>query len=289
MMQIKVAKDPLAVASMTVDFLVGAGEKALKRKEGKGTYNLALPTGSTPIETYRELIERHNQGRISDDFIARMRTWNLDEYLPDPGREVWPHHEQSHRTFMERHFFRFLPFAPGANRILDPAAADLGEECRGYEQSIAVQGGLDLALVGIGTNGHVAFNEPRADADSHTGVVHLAPTTVSDNAEKFFKGDLNAVPKQALSMGLGTILSARKVILIATGHAKAVAVGASVLGPVTGWCPASLFQNHADCTYVLDTEAASLLIKRAAGPDGRLAPGTSLLRSEAGFSHSLIC
>lgn len=283
-MYIRVVKDPRAVSSTTTALLTDEGGKVLKQRE---TYNLVLPTGSTPVETYRELIRRYRAGEISLDLIARTRTWNLDEYLPDTDREVWRYHEQSYWLFMRRHLFGHVTFANGANHIPNPAAVDLEAECRGYDESIATQGGPDVVLVGIGTNGHVAFNEPPAQKDSPTRVVGLAQTTVSDNAKKFFGGDLDAVPKQALSMGFRTILSGRKLVLIATGYAKAVTVGASVLGPVTGWCPASFLQEHPDCTCIIDTEAASIVLEyaKARGHDPR--SGRFDVRSEAGYEHSV--
>ncbi len=283
-MNVEIVCDPRAVACRAADLFVSEVASVLARK---GTVNVALPTGSTPVGTYQELVRRYQGGKISRDLITRIRTWNLDEYLPDTERKVWRYHEQSYWLFMQRNLFGYLPFADGANQIPDAAADDLEGMCRQYEEGITLAGGLDLALVGIGTNGHVAFNEPWTHADSRTRIVNLTETTVSDNAKKFFGGDLTAVPKRALSMGMGTIVSARKVILIATGHAKVVAIGASVLGPVTGWCPASFFQAHTDCTYIIDTDAASPLLENIPLSGNHPTPGAYSLTSESGQVRSL--
>ncbi len=213
---------------------------------------LGLATGGTPLGTYRELIERYRRQQVS---FSQLTTFNLDEYVGLP-RE----HEQSYWRFMHQHLFELADFNADRCYIPDGNATDLITAGDRYESQIARAGGIDLQLLGIGTDGHIAFNEPGSSLASRTRIKALSEQTRRDNA-RFFNS-LDEVPKLALTMGVGTILEARRVLLLATGGNKAAAVQALVEGPVTAQFPASALQLHPWVTVLLDGEAASGLARR---------------------------
>jgi glucosamine-6-phosphate deaminase len=211
---------------------------------------LGLPTGRTPIAMYGELRRMHTQEGVS---FARASTFNLDEFVG-----VDPTHPGSFRHYMEEHLFGGIDLQPERIHFLDGMAPDLDAECERYERDIASAGGLDLQLLGIGGNGHIGFNEP-ADAlmaNTHHAALHDA--TRRDNASQF-GNDLARVPHEALSMGMGTILKAGALILVATGERKARCIERMVHGPVTTRLPASFLQMHRAVDIYLDRPAASLL------------------------------
>jgi glucosamine-6-phosphate deaminase len=210
---------------------------------------LGLPTGRTPLAFYRELVALHAQGT---DF-SRIMTFNLDEFLGIPAT-----HPGSYRTFMEEHLFRHVNVRPECRHFLNGVAADPEAECRRYEQEIADAGGIDLQILGIGTNGHIGFNEPAPALAARTHRVTLKPETRRSNAG-LFGGDPAAVPAEALSMGMATILHARAIVLLATGAAKATCVERVVDGPLTTELPASFLQLHDDVDIMLDAPAAARL------------------------------
>lgn len=212
------------------------------------TLVLGLPTGRTPIPLYRELVRLHRQGRA--DF-SRATTFNLDEFAG-----LSPRDPQSYHAFMRRHLFDGVNLAPDRIEFLNGQARDMRREARRYERRIAAVGGLDLVLLGIGGNGHLGFNEPAATLVSRTHLSTLRPATRRANAW-LFDGDARRVPRRALSMGIGTILSARGVVLLATGRAKTAIVRRALTGPITTRVPASLLQLHPSVVVVLDREAAS--------------------------------
>jgi glucosamine-6-phosphate deaminase len=211
---------------------------------------LGLPTGRTPIATYAELRRLHAAGRA--DF-SRAATFNLDEFAGIPAS-----HPSSFRTFMDAHLFGSVNLAPANIHFLNGAAADLDAECARYEQAITAAGGLDLQLLGIGANGHIGFNEPGNELVARTHRVLLADSTRRDNAA-LFGGDQAQVPREALSMGMGTILKAEEILLIATGERKAQCIERTVRGPVTTRLPASFLQLHGRVELYLDRAAASRL------------------------------
>jgi len=215
----------------------------------KPTIVLGLATGGTPIGMYRELIRLHKEEGL--DF-SRVVSFNLDEYLG-----LAPEHCQSYRYFMDSSLFNYINIDKSNTHVLDGLSKDPEWACRKFEEDIKKAGGIDLQLLGIGGNGHVAFNEPGCSLDSRTGVVNLTQKTIKDNS-RFFKNE-SEVPKQALSMGIATILEVKKIVLLATGEGKAKAVAESVKGPVTSKVPASYLQYHSDCTFVIDKEAAQNL------------------------------
>jgi glucosamine-6-phosphate deaminase len=219
---------------------------------------LGLPTGRTPIPIYAELRAAAAAGAV--DF-AGVATFNLDEFVG-----LAPDDPRSYRAFMERELFAHVPIAPARVGFLSGTATDLDAECARYERAIAEAGGIDLLLLGLGANGHVGFNEPAADLIARTHVATLLPATRATNAEPF-GGDVAAVPRLALSMGMATILQARRIVLVATGASKAAAAQAMVEGPLTTQLPASFLQLHPDVSVVLDEAAASRL-----APASRLVP-----------------
>lgn len=218
---------------------------------------LGLPTGRTPVRLYNELVSLAAHGKA--DF-SRVRTFNLDEFLGIPSS-----HPGSYRTFMEAHLFRHVGIPDERINFLNGAAADPEAECRRYEDAIAAAGGIDLQILGIGTNGHIGFNEPARELQARTHRVKLKPETRRSNAA-LFGGDPAAVPEDALSMGMATILQARSIVLLATGRSKARCVARVVNGPITTRLPASFLQLHHDVHVMLDEAAASAL--RAQGASG---------------------
>ena len=214
---------------------------------------LGLPTGRTPIALYAELARRARAGEI--DF-SRATTFNLDEFLGLPAG-----HPSSYRQFMERHLFAHVGLAEPRVNFLNGATPDAGAECDRYERAIERAGGIGLQVLGIGSNGHIGFNEPGPELAARTHRVVLRPETRRANAE-FFGGEPDRVPEQALSMGMATILHARRLVLIATGERKADCVQRMIDGPLTTRLPASFLQVHRDVLVMLDAPAAA-----------RLAPG----------------
>lgn len=211
---------------------------------------LGLPTGRTPVLMYRELALLHQEGRI--DF-SRVTTFNLDEFLGvaagDPG---------SYRTFMQQHLFSRVNMSTNRIHFLNGATRDPEKECARYERAIERAGGIDLQVLGIGTNGHIGFNEPARELQSHTHRVTLKPETRRSNAA-LFGGDAEKVPADALSMGMATILHARAIVLLATGKSKAGCVERVINGPITTDLPASFLQLHPDAELMLDEAAAGKL------------------------------
>lgn len=218
---------------------------------------LGLATGSTPIKMYKELIRMHKEEGL--DF-SKVVTFNLDEYL---GLE--PTHNQSYRYFMDTNLFDHINIKKENTHVLNGKAKDPSAECKAYEEAIKKAGGIDLQLLGIGANGHIGFNEPGSPKDSRTRVVDLTKKTIEDNS-RFF-ASIDDVPKQAMSMGNGTILEAREIVLIADTASKADAISKSIEGPVTEQVPASLLQTHKNAVFVITKEAASKLKKTYETPE----------------------
>ena len=211
---------------------------------------LGLATGSTPLPLYRELIAREQGGKI--DF-SRVRSANLDEY-----KGLAPNQPQSYRRFMQENLFDHISIKPENTIVPDGLAADIPAMCEAYERKIEDWGGVDIQLLGIGHDGHIGFNEPNEAFELGTHCVDLKEETIEAN-KRFFDGNEDLVPKQAYTMGIKTIMQARKVLVVANGLAKAKAVKAVVSGPVTPECPGSILQMHPDCILVADEEALSLL------------------------------
>ena len=215
------------------------------------TLVLGLPTGQTPLALYAELGRLHAEGA---DFSG-VTTFNLDEFLGIP-----PSHPGSYRTFMEEHFFHRVNIPAERHNFLDGSASDPERECARYERAIAEAGGIDLQVLGIGTNGHIGFNEPARELQSWTHRAALTAETRRSNAA-LFGGDVATVPAEALSMGMASILGARAIVMLATGAAKASCVERMVNGPLTTDLPASFLQLHHDVDVMLDEPAAAQLRK----------------------------
>ncbi|QDT10906.1 glucosamine-6-phosphate deaminase [Planctomycetes bacterium K23_9] len=207
---------------------------------------IGLATGGTPVEMYAQLVRFYEQDLIS---FAEAKTFNLDEYVG-----LAADHPQSYRSFMEQQLFSHVNLDPRNAFLPNGMATDVDAEISRYEQLITDSGGIDLQLLGIGHNGHIAFNEPGSAPDSRTRLVDLTERTIASNA-RFFDS-IDDVPKQAITMGIGTILEAKAIVLLALGSDKADAVRLAIEGEVSASHPASFLQTHANVTYVLDEAAA---------------------------------
>lgn len=211
---------------------------------------LGLATGSTPLGVYRELVRRHREEGLS---FARARGFNLDEYVGLPAG-----HPESYITFIKREFTDQVDFDPDAVQGPDGLAADPVQAGRDYDQAIKDAGGIDIQILGIGSDGHLAFNMPMSSLVSRTRLKTLTSRTREDNA-RFFDGDINQVPKLCLTQGLGTIMESRHAIMLGFGKGKAQAVAECVEGAVSAHWPASILQMHPHATVVVDEDAASQL------------------------------
>ena len=212
---------------------------------------LGLATGSTPILMYKELIRRHKECGL--DF-SQVHSWNLDEYVGLAGD-----HPASYRYFMNEQLFDHINIDKANTHVPNGLATDFEAAAAEYEDGIEADGGIDIQVLGIGSDGHIAFNEPGTSLNSRTSIVYLTPSTVKDNARLFFKGDMKAVPKSALSMGVGTICEAKKIILLAFGANKQDAIKGCVEGPMSQFCTASALQAHNDAWIFCDEAAAKKL------------------------------
>lgn len=210
---------------------------------------LGLATGSTPLPLYRELIEREKAGKLS---FAKVHSANLDEYKGLSGD-----HPQSYRYFMNTNLFNHVSIDPANTIVPDGLATDAEAMCAEYEKKIEAMGGVDIQLLGIGHDGHIGFNEPCDEFPTVTHEVVLEQMT--REANKRFFDSIDEVPTAAYTMGIGTVMRARKVLLIATGKDKAEIVKKSFFGPVTPQVPASILQFHPDVTVIVDEDAASLI------------------------------
>lgn len=226
---------------------------AIEEQVRRGPSVLGLATGSTPLGTYQELIERHRTGGLS---FAGAQAFLLDEYVGLPST-----HPQSYHSVIRDEFTASVDFDADAVHGLDGMAEDLRAEAEQYEARIAAAGGVDIQILGIGTDGHVGFNEPMSSLASRTRIKTLTRQTRQDNARFFDHAD--DVPDHVLTQGLGTIREARHLLLLAMGEAKAEAIAAAVEGPVAANCPASALQLHPHVTVLVDEAAASLLAHRA--------------------------
>ncbi|MEM2921740.1 MAG: glucosamine-6-phosphate deaminase [Candidatus Bathyarchaeia archaeon] len=241
-MRIKIVKDYEEMSREAAEII--ANQVILKPSSVLG-----LATGGTPMGTYKMLIRMHREEGL--DF-SRVVTFNLDEYYG-----LAPNHPQSYHNFMFQNFFNHVNIQKENIHIPDGLAKDVEKFCVEYEEEIRRHGGIDLQLLGIGRDGHIAFNEPGSSLTSRTRLVVLTEETIKDNS-RFFEREED-VPKFAISMGCGTILEARRILLLAGGAAKADAVAAFIEGPISSQITASVLQLHPNVTVILDEEAASKL------------------------------
>ncbi len=220
----------------------------------KPALTLGLATGSTMVSVYKHLVGLHQQGSL--DF-SRVVTFNLDEYLGLPAT-----HPRSFHHFMRENLFAHVNVDPSNVHIPDGTIRGNYEDyCASYEDAIRMAGGIDLQLLGIGRNGHIGFNEPTSSIGSRTRLKVLSQETMDDNSKSFAPGEES--PRCAITMGIGTILEARKILLLAAGEAKSSAVAKSIEGPITSAVSASALQLHPDVTFIIDDDAASQLTQRA--------------------------
>lgn len=210
---------------------------------------LGLATGSSPVGVYARLIEMHRKGLVS---FSKATSFNLDEYIGLPVN-----HPQSYRSFMNEQLFNHIDINPDQTHIPNGNAADMEAECLAYDKKLDEYGPVDLQILGIGSNGHIGFNEPDASLNSKTHVVELLEDTREANA-RFFDS-LEDVPRQAITMGIGSILKAKQILLLARGASKAEAIRNAVEGPITTQCPASLLQSHPNVIVLVDEEAGQWL------------------------------
>ncbi|WP_144790602.1 glucosamine-6-phosphate deaminase [Kocuria palustris] len=228
---------------------------------------LGLATGSSPRPVYRAIAQRVRDGALS---LVHARAFLLDEYLGLPAD-----HPQSYRAEIERELVERTDLPSTAVQSLDGTAGDVEAECAAYERAIHDAGGVDLQLLGIGTDGHIGFNEPGSPLDSRTRRMRLAQRTREDNA-RFFDDDIDRVPTHCLTQGIATILQARHLVLLAFGEAKAEAVRQLVEGPVTERWPATALQRHPHVTVLIDEAAASRLSGAASAQDDGWTDGAAL-------------
>ncbi len=241
-MEVIIKPDPHAVSKEAVRIF----ENQIERKSNSV---LGLATGSTPLGLYKELAALCRANLLE---VTRVTTFNLDEYVG-----LAPSHPQSYAHFMQEHFFRYVKIPPQSIHIPNGLAKDIPKHCEEYEAAIKRAGGIDLQLLGIGSDGHIGFNEASSSLASRTRLKTLTARTIADNA-RFFNSEAE-VPHHVITMGVGTIMEARHCLVLATGEGKADAVAAMVEGPLTASCPASVLQMHPRCTLIIDEPAATRL------------------------------
>ena len=222
-------------------------EEFIKTVNEKPNCVLGLATGTSPLQVYANLVKANKEGRVSFKNVA---TFNLDEYIGLEGT-----HNQSYRYFMNDNLFNHIDIDKERTHVLK-GTGDYLAYANQYDDEIAKFGGIDLQILGIGSDGHIAFNEPGTSFDSLTHVAELAKSTIVDNSRLF--NDISEVPTKAVTMGLKSIMNARKIVLIATGKNKAQAIYNLLKGPMTEEVPCSILQKHPDCTIYVDEDAYSL-------------------------------
>ncbi|XP_032885124.1 glucosamine-6-phosphate isomerase 1-like [Amblyraja radiata] len=213
-------------------------------------FTLGLPTGSTPLGCYKKLIEYYRNGDLSFKYV---KTFNMDEYVGLPRD-----HPESFHSFMWNNFFNYMDILPENAHILDGTAPDLDAECRAFEEKIKSTGGIELFVGGIGPDGHIAFNEPGSSLVSRTRVKTLAMDTILANA-RFFNGDSSKVPTMALTVGVGTVMDAREVLILITGAHKSLALHKAIEDGVNHMSTVSALQQHPKTLFVCDEDATSEL------------------------------
>ena len=236
------------MSKWTADYIV---EKINKfNPTSENPFVLGLPTGSTPLGTYRELINRYKEGKVS---FKNVVTFNMDEYVGLPEE-----HPESYHSFMFNNFFNHIDIPKENINILNGNATNLEEECQRYEDKIKSYGGIHLFMGGIGPDGHIAFNEPGSSLTSCTRKKNLTTDTIIANS-RFFDNDINKVPKTALTVGVGTVMDAKEVIILVNGHNKARALYHAIEGAVNHMWTVSILQTHPKGIIVCDDAATDEL------------------------------
>ena len=213
-------------------------------------FKLGCPTGSSPLGLYRELIKKYEAGELS---FQNVITFNMDEYVKIPED-----HPESYHSFMWNNFFSHIDIKPENVHILNGNAEDLKKECEDYENAIEAAGGIDLFMGGVGPDGHLAFNEPGSSLSSKTRIKTLTTDTIHANS-RFFEGNLDLVPKQALTVGIGTVMAAKEVLLVCNGHVKARALKHCIDGYISHKWTSSMLQMHPHAIVVCDEAACDEL------------------------------
>lgn len=247
-MRLIIEKDYDCMSQWAANYVAAAINNAKPTEEHP--FVLGCPTGSSPLGMYRALIDLNRQGKVS---FRNVVTFNMDEYCNLPQD-----HEQSYHSFMWNNFFSHIDIRPENVNILDGNAADLQAECARFEAKIKQYGGVDLFMGGVGPDGHIAFNEPGSSLVSRTRVKTLTQDTIIANS-RFFGGDLNKVPRTALTVGVGTVMDARKVLLLVNGHNKAQALHHGVEGGISQMWTISALQMHPAAVIVCDEDACAEL------------------------------
>ena len=243
-MRIIIKKDSAEVGNWAASYIIDKIKKAAPTKEKP--FVLGLPTGSSPLPVYREFIRRYKTGEIS---FRNVITFNMDEYVGLPES-----HTESYHFFMYENLFNHIDIPAENINILNGNAADLESECSEYEKKIRQAGGIDLFLGGIGPDGHIAFNEPGSSLSSRTRIKTLSYDTILANS-RFFSGDIKKVPTQALTVGVGTVMDAKEVLIVITGYNKARAVREVVEGGISHMWTVSMLQMHERAIFVCDEPA----------------------------------
>jgi glucosamine-6-phosphate deaminase len=245
-LRIVVCDSPEAVSRFAADRI---SQLLVANQQASRSTTLGLATGGTPLGLYRELIQRHKLGALSFQDVS---TFNLDEYVG-----IEPNDPRSYHAYMLENLFRHVDIDLRRTHVPRTHQVDLVESAIQFEKSIAEAGGIDLQVLGIGSDGHIGFNELGSSFASRTRVKSLTHQTRADNARYF--SSLDEVPRMALTIGIGTILESRSILLLATGESKARAIRSTVEGPITAMVPSSILQMHSSVTVVIDRHSASHL------------------------------
>jgi len=247
-MRLLIHKNYENICRWTADYIIKRINNYAPNKEKPCV--LGLPTGSTALGVYSRLIAAYREAKVS---FSNIVTFNMDEYL---GLDE--NHPQSYKRYMKDNFFSAVDILSENTHIPNGMAPNPEAECIAYEEAIKAAGGVELFMGGIGVNGHIAFNEPGTSLASRTSVITLDANTRVSNS-RFFDNDPNKVPAKAYTVGIGTVMDAREVLILASGRQKARALQAAVEGPLSHWCPLSCLQMHPKSIIVCDEEAAEEL------------------------------
>lgn len=247
-MRLIIKQDYQSISQWAADYVVARINAA--KPTAERPFVLGLPTGSSPLGMYKALIEANKAGKVSFQHVV---TFNMDEYIGLPEG-----HPESYHSFMWNNFFSHIDIKKEHVHILNGNAADPLKECADYEEAIKVAGGIDLFLGGIGPDGHIAFNEPGSSLSSRTRIKTLTTDTIIANS-RFFEGDVNKVPKTAMTVGVGTVMDAREVLILVNGHSKARALQQAVEGAVNQMWTITALQLHPHGIIVADEAACAEL------------------------------
>ena len=247
-MRLIIKQDYQSISQWAADYVVARINAA--KPTAERPFVLGLPTGSSPLGMYKALIEANKAGKVSFEHVV---TFNMDEYIGLPEG-----HPESYHSFMWNNFFSHIDIKKEHVHILNGNAADPAKECADYEEAIKAAGGIDLFLGGIGPDGHIAFNEPGSSLSSRTRIKTLTTDTIIANS-RFFEGDVNKVPKTAMTVGVGTVMDAREVLILVNGHSKARALQQAVEGAVNQMWTITALQLHPHGIIVADEAACAEL------------------------------